>query len=72
MAVDKVANASGCVVYGEDYGDDNIRVYNQDSINPHVAYAGPFRFLATNINSNDSIATFWHSAGAAACIATPT
>ena len=55
VAVDKVANASGCVVYGEDYGDNNIRVYNQDSMNPHVAYAGPFRFLATNINCNDSI-----------------
>jgi hypothetical protein len=54
-AVDKIANASGCVVYGEDYGDNNIRVYNQDSMNPHVAYAGPFRFLATNINCNDSI-----------------
>ena len=55
VAVDKVASAAGCVVYGEDYGDNNIRVYNQDSLNPHVAYAGPFRFLATNINCNDSI-----------------
>lgn len=55
VAVDKIANAAGCVVYGEDYGDNNIRVYNQDSMNPHVAYAGPFRFLATNINCNDSI-----------------
>jgi len=55
VAVDKVANAAGCVVYCEDYGDNNIRVYNQDAMNPHVAYAGPFRFLATNINTNDSI-----------------
>lgn len=55
VAVDKVASAAGCVVYGEDYGDNNIRVYNQDTLNPHVAYAGPFRFLATNINCNDSI-----------------
>src|SRR6478672_11280833 len=55
VAVDKVASAAGCVVYGEDYGDNNIRVYNQDAMNPHVAYAGPFRFLATNINCNDSV-----------------
>src|SRR5262249_38263945 len=37
------------------YDDETIRVYNQDSVNPYVAYAGPFRFLATNIHSNKSV-----------------
>jgi hypothetical protein len=55
VALDRVAAAAGCVVHADDYGDNSIRVYNQDSLNPHVAYAGPFRFLATYINSNDSI-----------------
>ena len=30
-------------------------MYNQDALNPYVAYAGPFRFLATNIHSNKSV-----------------
>ena len=55
VAIDRVATATGCIVYCEEYGDNNIRVYNQDTMNPYVAYAGPFRFLATNINSNDNI-----------------
>ena len=54
VAMDKLAAAAGCVVYA-DYDDQNIRVYNQDSINPYVAYAGPFRFLATNIHSSKSV-----------------
>jgi hypothetical protein len=55
VALDRIASAAGCVVYTEDYGDHTIRVYNQDSMNPHVAYAGPFRFLATNIHTSDSV-----------------
>lgn len=54
QAVDTVANAAGCNVYAE-YDDDTIRVYNQDTINPHISYSGPFRFLATNINTNRSV-----------------
>jgi hypothetical protein len=54
QAMDAVANASGFTVYAE-YNDDTIRVYAQDTINPHVAYAGPFRFLATNINTSRSV-----------------
>lgn len=54
VAIDKVAAAAGCVVY-TDYNDDGIRVYNQDTMNPYVAYSGPFRIVATNINSSDSI-----------------
>jgi hypothetical protein len=55
VALDRVASAAGCVVYTEDYGDNMIRIYNQDALNPHVAYSGPFRFLATNIHTSDSI-----------------
>ena len=51
----RVANAAGCVVYTRTTTTTTIRVYNQDSMNPHVAYAGPFRFLATNINSSNSV-----------------
>jgi hypothetical protein len=54
QAMDAVANASGYNVYA-DYGDDTIRVYSQDSISPHVSYSGPFRILATNINTSRSV-----------------
>ena len=54
QAVDAVANAAGFTVYAE-YGDETIRVYNQDSVNPYVAYAGPFRFVATNIQTNRNV-----------------
>lgn len=54
QAVDAVANAGGFTVYAE-YNDDSIRVYAQDTMNPHVAYAGPFRFVATNINTSRSV-----------------
>ncbi|AMV29919.1 hypothetical protein VT84_36330 [Gemmata sp. SH-PL17] len=53
-AIDAVATACGCNVYTE-YQDDTIRLYNQDSVSPYVAYAGPFRFTATNINCNRSV-----------------
>src|SRR5262249_25601223 len=33
----------------------SIRMYSQDTLNPHVCYAGPFRFLATQIGSNKNI-----------------
>ena len=54
VAIDKIAAAAGCVVYA-DYDDENIRVYNQESVNPYVAYAGPFRFMATNLHSSKSV-----------------
>jgi hypothetical protein len=53
-AADKVANASGCMVVA-DYDDETIRIYNQDAVNPYVAYSGPYRFLATAINSNKNV-----------------
>lgn len=54
QAVDAVANAAGYTVSAE-YDDSSIRVYNQDATNPYVAYAGPFRFLATSINTSRSV-----------------
>ena len=54
VAVDQVAAAAGCIAF-PDYEDDTIRIYNQQAINPYVAYAGPFRFVAQNINSNKSV-----------------
>jgi hypothetical protein len=54
QAVDKVANASGCIAMN-DYNDESIQVYNQDAINPYVAYVGPYRVVANNINSNKNI-----------------
>src|SRR5262249_23591459 len=53
-AVDKVATAGGMTVYA-DYDDESIRVWNQESVNPYLSYAGPFRFVATNINSSKNV-----------------
>ncbi len=54
QAIDTVANAAGLTVYTE-YEDDTVRVYNHEAMNPYVAYAGPFRFLATNIQCNRNV-----------------
>lgn len=54
QAMDAVANAIGYAVYTE-YEDSTVRVYNQETLNPYVAYAGPFRFLATNISSSRNV-----------------
>ncbi|HXD86497.1 MAG TPA: hypothetical protein VN641_08390 [Urbifossiella sp.] len=55
VAIDKVADSGGLGIYA-DYGDDIIRVNSyQDAYNPHVCYAGPFRFVATNINANRGV-----------------
>lgn len=54
QAADAVANAVGFTIYAE-YDDDSIRVYNNDTTNPHVAYAGPFRFVATNIQTSRNV-----------------
>jgi hypothetical protein len=53
-AVDRVATAGGMTVYA-DYDDESIRVWSQDSVNPYLSYAGPFRFTATSINSNKNV-----------------
>ena len=54
QALDAVANKAGFAVYSE-YEDDTVRVYNRDEMNPHVGYAGPFRFIATYISSNRNV-----------------
>jgi hypothetical protein len=53
-AIDRVANAAGLNVV-TDFDDDTVRVWNQNSVNPYVSYAGPFRFLATNIGSSKNV-----------------
>ena len=35
--------------------DGAVSVYDGDQVNPHVAYAGPFRIIATQIHSNRSL-----------------
>ena len=54
VAMDRVANTAGLNI-SEGYNDDTIPIYRQDTINPYVAYAGPFRFVATQISSNRSV-----------------
>lgn len=54
QAIDTIGNAAGLNIYPES-DDGTIRVYEQDAHNPHVTYAGPFRFMATNINSSRNI-----------------
>lgn len=55
QAVDKIADQAGLGVYA-DYDDEIVRVNSyQDSHNPHVCYAGPFRFVATGINSSRNV-----------------
>lgn len=55
MAMDKIADIAGLNVY-PDYGDEIVRVNSyQDTSNPYVCYAGPFRFIATNINLNRGV-----------------
>jgi hypothetical protein len=55
VVVDKVAEATNTSVY-TDYDDDTIRINgHSDAHNPYVAYAGPFRLVATGINSNKNV-----------------
>lgn len=52
VAVDTVAEAAGVGVY-TDYDSDAVQINSySETHNPHVAYAGPFRLLATGIGSN--------------------
>lgn len=54
QALDAVADAVGHTVQA-DNGDESVRVYRSDSVSPYVAHAGPFRLVATNINSSRSV-----------------
>jgi hypothetical protein len=53
--VDKIAGSAGCSVFNDFNDEGTIQIFNQDVLNPYVAYAGPFRILATNINSNRNL-----------------
>jgi hypothetical protein len=54
VAVDRVATAAGCVA-GIDSDDATVQVTQKDSLDPYVAYAGPFRFVALRIESSHGV-----------------
>ena len=49
-ALDKVCDAAGLIV-SEQGEDGSLAVYYNDTYNPHVCYDGPFKVVATNVNS---------------------
>lgn len=56
QAVDKVAGVAGCSIFNDYNSEDGtIQIMNQDTINPYVAYAGPYRIIAISINSNKDL-----------------
>lgn len=56
QAVDDVCNPTGLQVSPDDQSDDGtLSVYDGDAYNPHVCYAGPFKFVASNIGSNRNL-----------------
>ncbi len=55
VAIDRIAEKAGLGVYA-DYDDEIVRVNShQDSHNPYVSYSGPFRFVASGINSSRNV-----------------
>lgn len=54
QALDKVALQAGLTV-NPGYDEETVSLYSSDSINPYVAYAGPFRLVATSINMSRNI-----------------
>jgi hypothetical protein len=55
QALDDVCNPTGLSVNPDGDDDGLLTVYDNDSYNPHVWYAGPFRFVATNIGSGRNV-----------------
>lgn len=55
-ALDEVATAAGLSVQSNDYGEEagGVTVYANDTFDPHVHHAGPFRVVATNVGSNQN------------------
>ncbi len=53
-ALDKVSEAAGIMPNFQDE-EGTLSVYQGDAVNPHVAYCGPFKILATHISSNRSL-----------------
>lgn len=56
VVMDKVVEATGLGIQNS-YDDDTLQVnpYNGTGSSPYVAYAGPFKFVAQNINANKSV-----------------
>jgi len=55
QAVDDVSTATGLQVSPDGEDESVLTVYDNDTYNPHVSYAGPFRFVASNINTNRNL-----------------
>ncbi len=53
-AVEKISRATGLVIQ-QGYGDDHIRLYQQNAYAPYVHTEGVFRFTATGFNQNRNI-----------------
>lgn len=53
-ALDKLCDAAGVSANLQDE-DGTLAVYGGDAVNPYVAYSGPFKIVATNINSNKGL-----------------
>ncbi len=53
-AVDRISKDTGLVIQ-QGYGDDRIRLSQQNGFVPHVAYDGAFRYAANNINQSRSV-----------------
>lgn len=58
VAMDKVAEATGLGVFSNNYDDETalqVNGYNGTGASPFVAYHGPFKFVAQNINANRTV-----------------
>jgi hypothetical protein len=53
-AVDRISRDTGMVVQ-QGYGDDKIRLAQQNGYVPHIAYDGAFRYTANNIHQSRSV-----------------
>jgi hypothetical protein len=53
-AVEKISRATGLVLQ-QGFGDDHIRLYQQDAYAPYMQVSGAFRFTATGFNQYRSI-----------------
>ncbi len=54
QALDELCDALQVNSNVQDPGGE-VNVFEGDQVNPHVAYAGPFRLVVTNVNSNRNV-----------------
>ena len=52
--MDRLCLEGGLVIGGDD-GDNTLRLFQQDTYSPFIAYTGPFRIMATNMHSNRTV-----------------